>query len=61
VAGRRGTRNSPSLLNVIYNNGFFWDGRTGTLEEQAIQPLINSLEMGDQTHADIVARLRRLA
>ncbi len=60
VAGRRGTRNSPSLLNVIYNNGFFWDGRTGTLEEQAIQPLINSLEMGDQTHADIVARLRRL-
>lgn len=60
VAGRRGARNSPSLLNVIYNNGFFWDGRTATLEEQAIQPLINALEMGDQTHADVVARLRRL-
>lgn len=60
VAGRRGARNSPSLLNVIYNNGFFWDGRTGTLEEQAIQPLINPLEMGDQTHAGIIARLRRL-
>jgi cytochrome c peroxidase len=60
VAGRRGARNSPSLLNVIYNNGFFWDGRTATLEEQAIQPLINSLEMGDQTHVDVVARLRRL-
>jgi cytochrome c peroxidase len=61
IAGRRGTRNSPSLLNAIYNNGQFWDGRADTLEEQAIQPLINPLEMGEQTHDVIVARLRSLA
>lgn len=60
VANRRGPRNSPSVLNVIYNNSNFWDGRSETLEEQAIQPLINPLEMGDQTHAAIVARLQRL-
>lgn len=60
VAGRRGPRNSPSVLNVIYNSGNFWDGRSETLEEQAIQPLINPLEMGDQTHAAVVARLQRL-
>jgi cytochrome c peroxidase len=60
IAGRRGTRNSPSLLNAIYNNGQFWDGRADTLEEQAIQPLINPLEMGEQTHDAIVARLRKL-
>ncbi len=60
IAGRRGPRNSPSVLNVIYNNSNFWDGRSETLEEQAIQPLINPLEMGDQTHAAIVARLQRL-
>lgn len=60
IAGRRGPRNSPTLLNVIYNPGHFWDGRSDTLEEQAIQPLINPLEMGDQTHAAIVARLQQL-
>jgi len=60
IAGRRGPRNSPTLLNVIYNPGNFWDGRSDTLEEQAIQPLINPLEMGDQTHAAIVARLQQI-
>ena len=60
VAQRRGTRNSPSLLNVIYTNGQFWDGRADTLEEQAVLPLINPLEMGDQTHDEVIARLRAL-
>ena len=60
VAQRRGARNAPSLLNVIYNNGQFWDGRSDTLEEQAVLPLINPLEMGDQTHADVLARLQAL-
>jgi cytochrome c peroxidase len=59
IAGRRGPRNSPTLLNVIYNPGHFWDGRADTLEEQAIQPLINPLEMGDKTHAAVVARLQQ--
>lgn len=59
IAGRRGPRNSPTLLNVIYNPGHFWDGRSDTLEEQAIQPLVNPLEMGDQTHAAIVTRLQQ--
>ena len=47
IGGRRGTRNSMSLLNVIYNPSQFWDGRADTLEEQAIQPLVNPLEMGE--------------
>ena len=61
IAGRRGPRNSPTLLNVIYNPGHFWDGRADTLEEQAIQPLTNPLEMGEQTHAQVVARLRQIS
>ncbi|MFZ4984391.1 MAG: cytochrome-c peroxidase, partial [Blastocatellia bacterium] len=40
IGGRRGTRNSMSLLNVIYNTAQFWDGRVDTLEEQALEPLI---------------------
>jgi cytochrome c peroxidase len=60
IGGKLGTRNSPSLLNAMFNPGQFWDGRTNTLEEQAIQPLVNPLEMGEQTHEQIVKRLRDL-
>src|ERR1044071_7296771 len=34
IAGRRGTRNSPTLLNALFNTGQFWDGRADTLEDQ---------------------------
>lgn len=45
VEGRLGTRNAPSLANMVYNTSFFWDGGVPTLEQQAIQPIINPLEM----------------
>ncbi len=58
IFDRRGTRNSPSLLNAMFNTGQFWDGRADTLEDQAIQPLINKLEMGNDSYDDVVKRLR---
>ena len=58
INGQRGTRNSPTLLNALFNGGQFWDGRADTLEDQAKLPLINPLEMGEQTHDDVIARLR---
>jgi cytochrome c peroxidase len=60
IFGRRGARNSPTLLNAMFNTGQFWDGRADTLEVQAIQPLTNPLEMGDQSHDDVVKRLRAI-
>jgi cytochrome c peroxidase len=60
IAGRHGTRNSPTILNAIFNAGQFWDGRTDTLEDQARLPLINPLEMGDQSHEAVIARLREM-
>ena len=39
------TRNSPTLWNVAYRSGLFWDGRTPTLEEQALLPIENEIEM----------------
>ena len=60
VSGRRGTRNTPSLLNSMFNSGQFWDGRTQSLEEQAKMPLVNHDEMGSQTHEQIVARVRSI-
>lgn len=61
IGGSIGTRNSPTLLNAMFNPNQFWDGRAGTLEEQAIQPLINPIEMGNPSHDTVVNRLRSLA
>lgn len=58
VGGRRGTRNSMSLLNVTYNTAQFWDGRVDTLEEQALEPLVNPVEMGNRSVEEVIARLR---
>jgi cytochrome c peroxidase len=44
----------------MFNSGQFWDGRADTLEAQAVLPLINPLEMGDQTHQQIVERLEKI-
>jgi len=41
-----GTRNVPSLYNVVFANALFWDGRAGSLESQAKLPLLNSREHG---------------
>jgi cytochrome c peroxidase len=57
VRGLRGTRNSPTLLNVIFNTGQFWDGRVDSLEDQATLPLINPVEMGNPSVDDVVKRL----
>lgn len=46
VNGRVGQRNSPTILNALYNNAQFWDGRAKTLEDQAALPIINPSEMG---------------
>lgn len=57
VAGRRGVRNSPTLLNAMFSNGQFWDGRAGSLEEQAKMPLTNADEMGNPSVEAVVSRL----
>lgn len=51
-----GPRRVPKLLNRGYGRSFFWDGRIPTLEEQVLQPVINSLEMGLEI-SEAVARL----
>ncbi|MDX2033244.1 MAG: cytochrome c peroxidase [Blastocatellia bacterium] len=61
IGGKLGTRNSPTLLNAMFNAGQFWDGRADTLEEQAIQPLTNPLEMGNKSYDEVVARLREIS
>lgn len=46
VTGDLGSRSSMSLLNIGFNNnGFFWDGREMTLEDQALIPVEDSVEL----------------
>jgi cytochrome c peroxidase len=57
INSRQGARNSPTLFNAMFNSGQFWDGRAETLEAQAIQPLINQDEMGNDSFEAVVRRL----
>ncbi len=47
-----GNRNAPALFNKAWDiegmppyGGFFWDGRAKSLEDQALMPLLNPIEM----------------
>lgn len=58
VAGRRGTRNAPALINRGWGRTLFWDGRTASLEEQVLEPIEDPNEM-DSTLADAAVRVGR--
>ncbi len=43
--GKQGRRNSPTIINSAFNHHQFWDGRSRTLEEQALLPIQDKVEM----------------
>lgn len=60
VEGRAGHRNTPTVMNILLRQPFFWDGRASTLEEQALMPIENHVEM-DLPIDEAVERLRKSA
>jgi cytochrome c peroxidase len=59
VTGAIGQRSSMSLLNVgYYTNGLFWDGRVKTLEQQALLPVEDGIEL-HENWGNVEAKLRR--
>lgn len=46
VENQQGTRNAPTVLNAAFQRSLFWDGRASSLEQQAMGPFINPIEMG---------------
>ncbi|MGZ3885555.1 MAG: cytochrome-c peroxidase [Bacteroidia bacterium] len=58
VGGKNGTRNAPSCMNLSARSYMFWDGRNETLEEQALGPIENPLEMNLPV-AEAIKRLYR--
>lgn len=57
IGGQEGGRNSPVSYNRILSDKQFWDGRAASLEEQAVGPIANPIEMGN-THDACVACLK---
>lgn len=57
VRDQLGKRNAPTLLNAMFFDNQFWDGRAKTLEEQATLPILNPIEMGEKDPKDVVAKL----
>jgi cytochrome c peroxidase len=66
VALAVGTKRAPktahntadSAQNLVPQGGLFWDGRVNTLQEQALGPLLNPVEMADPSAAAVAAKLR---
>lgn len=56
VGGAKGGRSSPTIINTAYQTLQFWDGRAGTLEQQALGPIQNPIEM-NMTLPEVVKRL----
>ena len=59
VGGKQGGRQAPTIYNTVFNPVQFWDGRAGSLEEQAIGPIVNPVEMGE-THENVVNKLNTI-
>jgi cytochrome c peroxidase len=59
IDGIAGRRSAMSLLNIAYaTNGLFWDGRVKTLEEQALKPVEDPVEM-HTTWPQVVEKLKK--
>ncbi|MEQ8234002.1 MAG: cytochrome c peroxidase [Gammaproteobacteria bacterium] len=61
VGGAPGTRNAPTVLNAAFFSAQFWDGRAASLEAQALGPMVNPVEMGNLSHAEVTAMLESIA
>ncbi len=58
IDGIAGRRSSMSLLNIAYaTNGLFWDGRSPNLEDQALRPVEDPIEMHN-TWPNVIGKLK---
>lgn len=60
IHGQRGGRGSPTVWNSAFHSVQFWDGRAASLEEQALGPLVNSVEMGMTSHDLVIERIKQI-
>ncbi len=59
IRGQKGGVSAPTVINRAYGMLQFWDGRAKSLEDQAIGPMANPIEMGN-THTAVVDTLKKI-
>ncbi|MCO6455155.1 MAG: cytochrome-c peroxidase [Pirellulaceae bacterium] len=57
ASGRPLSRNTPTVLNAGWHSSLFWDGRAGSLEEQALGPI----QAADEMNQDLDELIEELA
>jgi cytochrome c peroxidase len=55
IGDHLGKRSAPTTMNAALLQSQFWDGRAGSLEEQAKLPILNPIEMGHPDAASAMA------
>lgn len=58
IGDRVGSRNAPALMNLAWQKSFMWDGAVAHLDMQALAPIANPDEMGENIR-DVVQKLNR--
>ena len=57
IHGAEGVRNAPAIVNRGYGRTFFWDGRAKSLEQQALEPILNPKELA-MTQVEVERRTK---
>jgi len=57
VNGVIGERHAPTIINSIFSTDFDWDGKSTSLEDQAIRPIFNELELHNNNWEEVINRL----
>ncbi|MBC8872202.1 MAG: cytochrome-c peroxidase [Planctomycetes bacterium] len=60
IGDQVGGANSPTVINAAYAPAQFWDGRAASLEEQALGPIENPIEMGHKLD-NMIPQLNEIA
>jgi cytochrome c peroxidase len=59
AGGAVAERNTPPIINAALNPSQFWDGRSPSLEDQALEPILNPIEMAN-TLGGLLTRLNTI-
>ena len=52
-----GERHAPTMINVGFQDMFDWDGKSTSLEDQAVRPIFNEIELHNNNWSELINRL----
>ena len=52
-----GERNVPTIINLSFQSDFDWDGKNNSIEDQAVRPIFNEIELHNNNWNEVINRL----